>query len=79
MANSALRLGGDGGWSELMLKMQMMKVMRVGENQTIFMVETSDLQMTKVGVIPWPNTIPRCIDRDNIPVAINLSDSGNQF
>ena len=57
----------------------MMKVMMVGENQTMFMVEMSDLQVTKVGVMPCPNTIPSGMDRDRIPVAINLSDSGNQF
>ena len=58
LASFALRLGGESGVSELMLMMAMMKVIRVGTNQAMFIVGISVVHFTNVGVIPWPRTIP---------------------
>ena len=77
-ANSALLLGGVGGYEVLIKAIQNTIVIAEGISQIIFMRGISSGHLTISGEPSCPRTIPSGKDMARTPVASNLSDSGNQ-
>ena len=71
-------LGGVGGWSEETKASAMIKVIAVGINHTMFMVEISSESVTINGVIDKPMQLPRTMASVMPPLATADSLIGNQ-